>query len=395
MLVGMGTGTLNFKQEKVMEQDFKKNGIGMIEISDIEIGTRFRDGPGDVDSLMFSLDEYGQLEPIIVSEKGDGKYLLIAGGRRIHAFKKMDKTEILARLWETLDDLKKAEIELELDVQRSMLNWAEEARATEKIVEMKRSAHQANMPSRFGRSLKQKEIAEELNISEAAMSEILSVARGLKAHPQLEFRAKSRRQAIKMIREESFDKVLDGGAKQIALQESFMVCTSMELLAQLEHETADLIILDPAELDTALLKECYSKLKHGGSVLVFAELMALTEWTRHATQLGFYALPPGIWHVKNDDVYQSYVWFGKHRERPLRLLPPHISCPRSKTALHLKAKPYNLMMKLIKSCTEKGAFVLVPECYDIETLKVCLDIDVNIRAACSDKMLRDKLIINS
>jgi ParB/RepB/Spo0J family partition protein len=378
-----------------MSKDFKQTGMGLVPIEDIVIGARFRDGYGDIDSLMFSIDEYGQLEPIIISDNGDGRYLLIAGGRRIHAFKKMGRTEIEARLWDTLDELRKAEVELELDVQRSNLTWAEEAKATEHIVELKRAKHQANMPSRFGRNLKQKEIAEELNISEATMSEILTVARGLKAHPELEFQANSRRQAVKMIREESFDKVLDGGQKQLALQESFLVATPMECLGMLENETADMIILDPDKLDSQLLKESYIKLKPGGSVVVFAELIELQDWTRHAEQLGFYTIAPSIWHVKNDDVYQPFVWFGKHRERPLRLFPPHISCARAKSSLHLKAKPYNLMMKLIKSCTERGAFVLVPECYDIETLKVCLDIDVNIRAACNDKMLRDKLIINS
>ena len=377
------------------QTDFKTHGIGSILIEDVVIGTRFRENYDGIDSLMFSIDEYGQLEPILVTENGDGRYLLVAGGKRIKAFQKMGRTEIQARLWDTLDELRKAEVELELDVQRSNLNWAEEAKATAHIVELKKAKHQARMPSRFGRNLKQKEIAQELNLSEAAMSEILAVARGLKEHPQLEFEAKSRRQAIKMIREEKFNQVLDGGQKQIALQESFMVCSPMELLKQLENETADLIILDPEKLDTTLLKECYIKVKAGGSVVVFAELLELQDWARHAEQLGFYTLPPSIWHVKNDDVYQPFVWFGKHRERPLRLFPPHISCSKCKTAIHLKAKPYNLMMKLVKSCTEKGAFVLIPECYDIESLKVCLDIDVNVRAACQDKMLRDKLIINS
>lgn len=377
-----------------LTKDIHATGIGKIPIADIIIGERFREDQGDIDSMMFSIDTYGQLEPIIVMDNGNGQYKLICGCTRILAFKKLDKTEIDARLFETLDEVTQAEIELELDVRRKGLNWAELAKATARIAELKKVQYQMNTPSRFGRGMSQKQIATELNMSESTLSENLAIATGLEQHPALEFNVESRKQALKIIRDKSFE-ILDGGQTNRFIDESYVVASATDMLAQIPAETADLVILDPPAVSSKLLRESFLKLKAGGSIIVFTNLIELPTWISHANSLDLYTVPPSIWHIKSIDLYVPFVWFGKHRERPLRLLPPHISCPKSKAALHPKAKPYNLMQKLIKSCTEMGAFVVLPECYDIETVKCCLDCNRNIRAACSEKMLRDKLVINA
>lgn len=382
-----------------MEQDIYKNGIGLIRIADIIVGDRLRSEPGDIDSLMYSIDTYGQLDPILVKDAGNGKFELIAGGQRILAFKKLDRTKILARLYETLDEEEKVAIELESDVRRTNLSWADQAKAIAKLVEIKQKKHLAQMPTRFGggsssSKLTQKEIASELNMYESELSEQLRIAKGLEEHPAIEFVAENRKHALKMVRDGNFDKVLSGGLKHKAIEESYMVTTPYQLLEQLENQTADLIILDPEEPSNKLFKTCFLKLKVGGSIVIFSELKHIPKWESYAESMGMYCLAPSIWHIKSDDFYLPFIWMGKNRERPLRLFPAHISCTKNKNALHVRAKPYKLMQQIVKNCTEPGAFVLIPECYDIESIKCCIDADRNVRAACKDKILRDKLIIN-
>lgn len=366
----------------------------MIPIKDIIIGDRIREEMRDIDSLVYSIDSYGQLEPIVVTDAGNGKFKLLFGCRRITAFKKLNRTEIQARLFETLDEPTKVALELESDVRRENLTWAEKAKGVRRLVELKKQQHIASMPTRFAKQLQNKEIAEQLDMSPSALSEELKIADGLDKYPAIEFEAKTRTEALKMARDGHFNTILDKGLKQKAIEESFLTCTRYELLEQVENNTADLIILDPEERSNKLLKTAYSKLKNGGSIVVFAELIDIIKWTSFAESLNMYTLPPYIWHIKTDDLYLPFVWFGKHRERPLRLMPAHISAPRSNSAMHLKAKPYKLAHTIIKSCTEVGAFVLYPDCYSIEPLKACLDLERNIRASCEDKMLRDKLILN-
>ena len=379
-----------------MEQDIYKNGIGMIDIIDIIIGERLRENPTDIDTLVYSIDTLGQLEPILVDDAGNGKFNLIAGGQRIIAFKKMDRTKIQARLFDTLDEEEKVMIELEMDIRRTNLTWAEQAKAIAKLVEIKQKKHLASMPPRFGGGTRilQKDIAQELNLKESVLSENLRVAKGLEEHPALEFEAPSRKVALKLIRDGTYSTVLDRGLKHQAILESFIIATPQELLKQLENKVVDFMLLDPDKPDKSFLSSCYDKLRPGGNLVIFTEITDIHTWQSYGEILDLYILPPSIWHIKGDDLYRPFMWMGKNRERPLRLFPPHISCSRSKDIMHLKAKPYKLVQQIIKSCTEVGAFVLIPECNDIESLKVCIDANRNVRAACSDKILRDKLILN-
>jgi ParB/RepB/Spo0J family partition protein len=59
-------------------------------ISDIKIGTRHRKDMGDVAGLARSIGEVGLLHPIVVRPDGT----LIAGERRLAAFKHLSRTEI-------------------------------------------------------------------------------------------------------------------------------------------------------------------------------------------------------------------------------------------------------------------------------------------------------------
>ena len=71
-----------------------------IRIDEIIIGERFRKDMGDVDALAESIKELGLLQPIVVTTS----YQLVAGQRRIAAFKQLGKTQIAAHVAQDLDD---------------------------------------------------------------------------------------------------------------------------------------------------------------------------------------------------------------------------------------------------------------------------------------------------
>lgn len=87
-----------------------------------------------LEELKKSIAEYGILEPLIVTEKGDGRFELIAGERRLRAAKllKLSKVPIVVR---HADDLEKLELSLIENIQRQDLNPIEEAEGYRELIE--------------------------------------------------------------------------------------------------------------------------------------------------------------------------------------------------------------------------------------------------------------------
>lgn len=378
-----------------MEQDIRKTGTGMINISDIVVIDRIREDLREIDSLVFSIETYGQLEPIVVTDHGDGRFRLIFGERRLRAFKQLNRKQIQARLFESLDEVTRVAIELESDIRRSELQWFERAKGVAKIVELKRKQYAEHMPRRFGKQLTNKELASQLDLSISQLSEELKLAEALKDHPALEFKAQSRREALKIARDARFDIITEKGEKQKRVEENFSCCPPLQLLELIQSPIIDMAVLEECVEIEELWKSIILKLRPGASIILFTTLDRVGYWQNKGKIADLYTKTPTIWHVKGQDTYKTILWFGKYRENPIRLIPEHISCTMDKKALSLNAKPYALWSQLIKCCTEPGAFIVAPECFDIEILKVSIDMERNIRAGCRDQILRDTLILNT
>jgi ParB family chromosome partitioning protein len=83
---------------------------------------------GDLEDLVASVKEHGILQPIVVTQKPDGRYELIMGERRLRAAKiaGLDQVPALVR---TATEQQKMELAIIENVQRADLNPIEEARA--------------------------------------------------------------------------------------------------------------------------------------------------------------------------------------------------------------------------------------------------------------------------
>lgn len=248
--------------------------------------------------------------------------------------------------------------------------------------------------SAFGGSIiRKKDIALELNMSPSSLSQCLTIADYLDKYPNIEIDYPSKRQALQAISMGRIVAPSDSIARK-TFEESFIVCPPLELVNSIQGKIVDLFILHPDTVDKELVSACIERLKIGGSIVIFINISDLGQWIPFLKASGMYVQEePYLWNIKGESRAIFYLWAGKNRSQPLRIMSNILSLPRSPNALSLKGKAKELIARIIKCCVERGAFVVVPECHDIETIKICYDMQVQVRASCMDKILRDRLIL--
>ena len=87
----------------------------LVDINQIQVSKRIRKDVGDLSPLMDSLKRYGLLNPITITKD----YKLIAGQRRLESARQLGWTTIDAVVVDIKDPVKRLEIELEENTQRS------------------------------------------------------------------------------------------------------------------------------------------------------------------------------------------------------------------------------------------------------------------------------------
>lgn len=85
-------------------------------------------------SLADSIEEYGLLQPIVVSPAGAGRYYLVVGERRLRAAK-MAGLKTIPAIIRTADDQHKLELALVENIQREDLNQLEEGMAYRRLMD--------------------------------------------------------------------------------------------------------------------------------------------------------------------------------------------------------------------------------------------------------------------
>ncbi len=110
-----------------------------VQITDVQINPRQRKEltENDIAELATSLENFGQLQNIIVHKRADGGIELVAGFSRIMAALSLGWESIDAKLQEDLSEVEKKEMELEENVRRKNLEWYEEAEAIAEIHDMR------------------------------------------------------------------------------------------------------------------------------------------------------------------------------------------------------------------------------------------------------------------
>ena len=115
---------------KSANREFQEIAVSKVGSSPFQPREKFDES--EIAGLVASIKSDGLLQPIVVRDV-DGKYELIAGERRLRAFKKLKKARIPARILK-VDDLSAAALSLIENLQRTDLNPVEESRGYESLM---------------------------------------------------------------------------------------------------------------------------------------------------------------------------------------------------------------------------------------------------------------------
>lgn len=357
---------------------------------------RQREDYGDIEGLKFSIEQYGLLQPIVVEPRPEGKYLLIAGGRRLTAFKALGRKTIPALFKDQLDDLTRKELEYEENIQRKDLTWMEEAKAIAEIHRIKKIQYSTNFPERFGRQWSQKDTAQALQMSEGKISQDCTLADALGVHPEIGT-ASNRKDALRLLRHLQSNCTPDESLYQKKLRDCFLNQDFMSDTGKINENSMDCIITDFTGKNFRLaLAKLHDRLTYSGHGYIFHPLEELSKL--HALLKEFnlpYRPRPYIWHIKGEDSYQTYTWFSRAQSEPPKAMPEHISVRRDKTNMHTLAKPYQVYYNIVINSTVRNMVVFDPFAYDTTLVRLCIDHARNVLVYCDNKILHDQGILNA
>lgn len=185
-----------------------------IPIDQILIENRQREDLGDLETLKTTIQQYGLIEPILV-QRVDSSYRLIAGERRLTAFKELGHTTIPAGI---VDKPISADIldalELYENIARKSLSFDEEAKAyarMAKVVNTGVSVDKSKLSSNLGIV----ETAKILGVSPGHLSESQKLAAALEAAPELAQLARNRTDALNLLSKMSQQADLKEAAQRV------------------------------------------------------------------------------------------------------------------------------------------------------------------------------------
>ena len=157
----LGRGIDALLADNIYETSAGQSGVTLVRLTDIEPNpqqARKKFDPAALEELAESIKEHGIIQPIVVRDKGNVYYGIIAGERRWRAARIAGLTDVPVLVKDT-DDASAAEISLIENLQRENLNPVEEALGYKDLME--------------SFSLTQEQAAKKVGKSRAAVANIL------------------------------------------------------------------------------------------------------------------------------------------------------------------------------------------------------------------------------
>ena len=373
-----------------------------INIDQIKIGKRTRKHLGDIDALAKSIDEVGLLHPIVL----DKEYKLIAGRRRIEAFKKLGRDKIDGRIVGNLTeayDLLKAE--RDENVCRMDFVPTEAVALAERLEPMERKAAaerqraginqytepsaESAEPSSKGES--RDKIAEAVGMSHDTLSKAKAVINAAKEDPDLfnpivdqmdeTGNVNKAHKAVNLLRRKQREQEETKKATEIPA-----IILQKDCLDVLDNiQPIDLLITDPPYFTdgdfTGHVSKCLAKVKPTGQAYVFLsadpqEITAYLAMDSHELQLTQIL----VWNYNNTGQRQPLVrytsnyqlcFYYRGKDAPDINRPADgkeqyacqtVDAPdgRLGNRYHEWQKPDKLVERFIRNSSKEGDFVFDP-----------------------------------
>lgn len=153
-----------------------------VPINKIRVKDRQREDYGDLSGLATSINRWGQLQNILVEPQAeDGTFALVAGGRRLAGLAAAGKTIAIAKVYEgPIDDLALQELELEENVQRKDLTWAEKEAALARIHSVK-----SQLAAKEGKTWSTQDTANLIGVSLRKVQNAIEITKAIEADPEI------------------------------------------------------------------------------------------------------------------------------------------------------------------------------------------------------------------
>ncbi len=205
---------------------------------------RRRKDLGEIEKMMASIKQFGQLQPIVINRKNE----LIYGGRRLAACTLLN-IPIKACYKDTLDPILMRELEIEENIQRKAFTPAEECLAIEELVAMKQAKYGVPVQGQKG-GYTLDNAADAIGKTKGTVIEALNIADMLKAFPNLS-EAKTKSEIKKtykgLQRVQQNITALSSYEKKIEDSDPFTLTNSAakDFLASLKDQSIDFLFTDP------------------------------------------------------------------------------------------------------------------------------------------------------
>lgn len=393
--------------------------LGMLKIEDIVVEERARKDMGDIDELAFSIKKSGLIQPLAVREE-NGKYFLLAGGRRLEAIKRTGASEVGARIYNSnLSELDIKTIELSENLYRKNLTFVEDCMLKREIHLLQQQIHgqkgSGGRPDVTGETTgwSQEDTAEMLGCSKATVSQDIRLADAMLAFPELfEDSSMTKSDATKILKRVGEEVLRDELAKRVAeqrvstskqkLMDSFIVGDFFDGVKKIPDGSIDFVEVDPPyaialkekkrdyaygdsynEVDVnyylgfleKTLRECFRVMgTHSWLVLWFApepwfetiyQLIENTGFTTHR-MCGLWTKPSGQTNQPNYNLANSYeMFFYARKGQPTLAKLGRINqfdykpIPRQ-LKVHPTERPIELMYEILTTFAFEGSRLLVP-----------------------------------
>jgi len=411
-----------------------------VSIQELEVVDRGRKEFKNISELSDSIKKHGLIHPIVVTplEEEDKpsregvKFRLVAGERRFRAMCLLAWKEFPAILLQECSPLQRKEIELEENIQRSNLEWQEEAEMFAQIHELKQKIYgpalgksdetdDSEKPEGWG----VKDTAELTNTSSGAVSKKIKLAKKLRERPELKKRVKNLPASAAMREIERIEKAerlerLHKDSKS-SFSTKLLHGSCLDLIKDVKSESIDLVLTDPpygatyidkehkkdtkrkdnslfgtltdqdnltapkvASLFEALSPELFRVMKTGSHFYIFFALECFHSISSSLQDSGFItSTVPLVWDKgRSTSSFKGYKYQGSHElilfghkpPNPRRLAKGSRDVlsfkPQSgKVKLHPFEKPLDLLDFLIVQSTFLGQKVLDPFAGSASTLK--------------------------
>src|SRR3990167_4339989 len=217
------------------------DGAHMIEISKVDVFKRLRPVDQDhVEELAQDFIVRGQLQPVILHPKDDGRYQLLAGAHRLEAARANGWSQIGAVFNHELDPIEQREIELAENCKRFDMSWKERELARAELHRLRLERDPA---------WTQRQTAQLAGTSQARVAEAVQLSKMMDIFPEIA-KAKNAKQAISWMKHKAksllrIQAVADRKADFGDIEQLIVLGDSVEAIKAVPDESFHTIITDP------------------------------------------------------------------------------------------------------------------------------------------------------